>query len=541
MRPPAPRFTALALLVCTAFAAAGPLTPPAGPVAPTPGPEPRIPISDTTTPGDAESLFRITLPGSYYLTGNITGVANKHGIKILATGVTLDLNGFELVGANAASAFDGVNDSTGTPSVISVINGTVRNWGDDGISLAFGNAKGGRVSGITARSNFGDGISVGAGFVVSHCTAISNTTCGIRTADGCTVSECTSQGNSGQAFILGFDTTASRCTAVANDTGFLANAGAKMTDCIAVSNSEGIRAGSGCSFTRCSVQSNTQRGLLCGGNCVIDGCLIDANAGAGLNVGAQSSVNNTTITGSAGTGVTSTGEGLRIENSTIIGNGIAGVLVNTSTSPSDLTVIGCAIKRNGSAGIDAGAGVKVVNCNVTGNGITVASPGVRVGDASSVLDTTVSDSTAGGVVAGNGTTVSRCTVVGNTGDGIAAGGGSSILDCTARLNTSDGIRFSFRCLVRGNNSSSNTLAQFHATDTDNRIEANAAASGTRGFDIDAVGNIIVRNSSTSATTNWDVIAGNVCQVFVAATGAAINGNSGGTAPGSADPSVNFTY
>ncbi|MFZ4487326.1 MAG: right-handed parallel beta-helix repeat-containing protein [Candidatus Nanopelagicales bacterium] len=258
-------------------------------------------------------------------------------------------------------------------------------------------------------------------------------------------------------------------------------------------------------------------------------------------MGAQCAVDSTTITGSSGTGVTSNGSGLRIENSTILGNGLSGVLVNSGTNPSDLTVIGCAIKGNGSAGIDAGVGVKVVNCTVTGNGITVASPGVRAGDASSILDTTVSESTAGGIVVGSGATVSRCTVVGNTGDGIAVGGGSSILDCTARLNTGDGVRFTFRCLVRGNNSSSNTLAQFHATDTDNRIEANAAASGARGFDIDAGGNIITRNSSTGATTNWDVVGGNVCQVFIAATGAAISGNSGGAAPGSTDPSANFTY
>ena len=47
----------------------GSLTPPAGPVAPTPGPEPRIAINATNTPGDADSVYRIAQPGSYYLTG----------------------------------------------------------------------------------------------------------------------------------------------------------------------------------------------------------------------------------------------------------------------------------------------------------------------------------------------------------------------------------------------------------------------------------------------------------------------------------------
>ena len=65
---------ALAAMLAT-IVLAGPLTPPAGPVAPTPGPEPRIPINATNTPGDADSLFRITQPGSYYLTGNLLGAS----------------------------------------------------------------------------------------------------------------------------------------------------------------------------------------------------------------------------------------------------------------------------------------------------------------------------------------------------------------------------------------------------------------------------------------------------------------------------------
>src|SRR6185436_1945782 len=86
----------------SALAFGGDLNPPAGPVGPTMKPlseiEPRIAISALTTPGDADSLFRITQPGSYYLTGNVTGVSGKSGIGIASSGVTLDLSGFELLG-----------------------------------------------------------------------------------------------------------------------------------------------------------------------------------------------------------------------------------------------------------------------------------------------------------------------------------------------------------------------------------------------------------------------------------------------------------
>ncbi|HYD01608.1 MAG TPA: hypothetical protein VEB22_10315, partial [Phycisphaerales bacterium] len=62
----------VASLICTAGAAvgfgAGPLNPPVGPVAPTAKPiaevEPRTAINAANTPGDADSLFRITQPGS---------------------------------------------------------------------------------------------------------------------------------------------------------------------------------------------------------------------------------------------------------------------------------------------------------------------------------------------------------------------------------------------------------------------------------------------------------------------------------------------
>src|SRR5687767_12820054 len=93
---------ALALLAAgSGLLFAGPLDPPSGPITSTHKTltqvEPRTPISTATTPGDADSTFRITQPGSYYLTGNITGEASKKGIELILAGgsqVTIDLNGF---------------------------------------------------------------------------------------------------------------------------------------------------------------------------------------------------------------------------------------------------------------------------------------------------------------------------------------------------------------------------------------------------------------------------------------------------------------
>jgi hypothetical protein len=114
-------------------AKAGPLDPPAGPITSTGKTltevEPRTAITATNTPGDADSVFKITQPGSYYLTGNVTGEVGKHGIEIVVSGVTLDLNGFDLAGVPGMGDFDGILITAPSITNTSVRNGSVRDWG----------------------------------------------------------------------------------------------------------------------------------------------------------------------------------------------------------------------------------------------------------------------------------------------------------------------------------------------------------------------------------------------------------------------------
>ncbi len=91
--------------------------------------EPRVPISAETTPGDFDSLFKITWPGTYFLTGNITGVAGKSGIEVAADDVTIDLAGFELIGV--IGSLDGIHVQPVRGFTVS--NGTVRDWGRIGV------------------------------------------------------------------------------------------------------------------------------------------------------------------------------------------------------------------------------------------------------------------------------------------------------------------------------------------------------------------------------------------------------------------------
>ncbi len=127
------RRTTIATLPVFALAAAiiaGPLDPPAGPVTSTyktlTEVEPRIAINATNTPGDADSVYRIIQPGSYYLTANVTGAPAKKCIEIAVDDVTIDLNGMTITGD--ATSTGGIY-AEGVRNNLIVRNGSIRNIG----------------------------------------------------------------------------------------------------------------------------------------------------------------------------------------------------------------------------------------------------------------------------------------------------------------------------------------------------------------------------------------------------------------------------
>lgn len=285
--------SAVSLFTTAALLNAGPLNPPAGPVAPTyktvTEVEPRIAVSEANTPGDTNSLFRITQPGSYYLAGNIAGVAGKHGIEIAASGVTLDLNGFIVTGGTGAVS--GISTDGLLRTNISVVNGTVTGWQGNGVDLA--NTQQAVIRGVRALSN-----GTGTG---GH---------GIRASDYSVIEDCVASGNAGYGFDLFSSCSVVRCEASLNsNNGIDCSNGCLIVNCTATGNQgAGIRADIYCRVTECVVRGNGDAGISVSTGSLVSGCAASQSS-SGIVAGNRCRiVNNNCTANTGGTG----GSGIRV-------------------------------------------------------------------------------------------------------------------------------------------------------------------------------------------------------------------------------------
>lgn len=288
----------------TRGAQGGPLNPPPGPIASTGKTtqeifdrvalgEPRIAINEANTPGDGTTVYRITQPGSYYLTGNITGQTSKQGIAIAASNVTIDLNGFALMGV-PGSFFGIVNDNT--QSSITIRNGSVIGWGAGGIVLSSG-TNGGLIDGVIARGNQGTGISGGIGFVVRNCTARENASTGIFISNGSVVSGCAAFLNGSNGIGTANACTIVDCAAQANtNRGISAGVSSVVSRCAAVSNTGlGIHAQEGSLVSDCIARINAGNGIACTSDCLVRGNMCDSNGFGGDGAGILTDGNDNRI------------------------------------------------------------------------------------------------------------------------------------------------------------------------------------------------------------------------------------------------------
>lgn len=152
-------------------------------------------LAGGVTPGDAPGFpITISQPGSYRLSGDLTVPnAGTDGFVVTADRVTIDLNGFSIIGPTVCSSFPcspagsgtGVNGSSS--GTITVRNGTIKGMGQfgiyapnghpfiEGVHLDGNGASGlnmnlGKVIDSSASGNGGDGMIVQLGMVHNNIT-----------------------------------------------------------------------------------------------------------------------------------------------------------------------------------------------------------------------------------------------------------------------------------------------------------------------------------------------------------------------------------
>lgn len=292
------------VLMCVPGAFAGDLNPPSGAIAPSMKDlddiSPRTAIRNA--PGLASPIV-IDTPGSYYLAENIQGIGSQHGIEITTSNVTLDLNGFHVIGAEIGS-LDGIHIN-GALTGITILNGTIRGFaeaGIDGINAtglmlrdlrAAGNLGSGffvgqtSIEGCVANGNISDGISVEAGSSVVGCTAFDNGAHGIRAGQGCAIVDCSSRDNDDDGLIIGAYSSATNCASSQNGIrGFRLISGCTVTGCTAALNgSHGFEVQSfslSVSIINCTARGNTGAGIYLRDECVATGNGCHANTVDGI-------------------------------------------------------------------------------------------------------------------------------------------------------------------------------------------------------------------------------------------------------------------
>jgi len=194
-----------------------------------------IDINQVTVLAAGGFPYKIKTSGSYILTSNLIVTTDKNAINVTAAQVTIDLNGFGILGPGSSTTVAGINAS-GLIDV-TVENGTVSEFGT-GINVG----SYGSIRNVHADYN-GNGIEVGDSTVVEGCTANHSTNAGVG-AFGifcsalCTISGNTVTGNAASGIFCG----GSGCLISANS---------------ASENSGGIDCGFGTLGSGCLISGNT--------------------------------------------------------------------------------------------------------------------------------------------------------------------------------------------------------------------------------------------------------------------------------------------
>jgi hypothetical protein len=350
----------------TAFAQ-GTLTPPGAP-APTmltlSQVQPRIPVDTNHTPSqNVNEAFTISVPGSYYLTTNLTSTKSSV-VHITSANVTVDLSGYTIAGNGSGNGIlidsgascctvrngsvtncsTGINDSGSHGSsylnlavsacsyegLVSGLNNLIEGCQVENCTcfIALHAVNGSIVRHCAVAYNIGDyGIAAEANSTVIECSVYTNTYTGtsdgtaaaIWTGPGCNVIGCVLGNNTGVGGIFAnAGCTINNCTVtgqsseVASSAGIYAYAYSTVTGCTVTGTSSttnsphGFLLGTAVTMANCTAAGNKGDGFQYGANCLITGCAAHSNSGNGFHgTSTGNRLDGNFATGNSGTGILS--------------------------------------------------------------------------------------------------------------------------------------------------------------------------------------------------------------------------------------------
>jgi hypothetical protein len=270
----------------------------------------------------------ITNGGSWVATENLTYTIGN-AIVINANHVTLDLNGFQLIGATSATYGIIGQGRINTR----IVNGTVRGFGINvsltsctntqvrdllvshalyqGIELGPASL----VRDCNIYANGGFGLEVGEGSVVSHCVVRDNSSAGIRATNGATtISYCAVRGNGNHGLQAGVATSIGGSVFRGNGgDGVLAAAGCQVSDCVVYQNGHGVFAEAAANVVNCTAFQNEYDGFRLGEGSSLQQSVSDGNLDTGVEVSSNCLVSANVLYQNNTNGLFASGEGNRIE------------------------------------------------------------------------------------------------------------------------------------------------------------------------------------------------------------------------------------
>jgi len=264
-------------------------------------------IDVLTLPSSPGAQFLISSPGSYYLSGNITAEAGKISILVSEDDVTVDLNGFAILGSNAAAG--GIVVAVDRRN-LRVHNGTIQGFTNgDGIDAT--KAPHSHFDHLRL-SNNSYGLVCGDNSIISNVTAEGHTTSGIVTGKNCTVIS---------------------CAALLNDTnGIYTGDSSTVTGCIARENHNGINVQNYCNVIGCNASFNKNVGIFPSDGCLIRDCAILKNGSDGIRASTRSLIISNQASENGGAGILTNGKNNRIDSNHCISNSGYGIKSFSATA-----------------------------------------------------------------------------------------------------------------------------------------------------------------------------------------------------------------